>query len=272
MINKSLVTLIILFISLLFLSSGSVFASSSNGSLSGYAFGNNTGWINFGCSQCGVQVTDSGLTGYGWSDNYGWIKLNPTNSGVANNNEGTLSGKAWGEGIGWINFSGVAIGSSGAFSGTASVDSGGTINFSCTNCSVATDWRSLSSRTPPPSGGGGSGGGNIDGPFSVLINNGSRYTNNQVVKLNLDGGLDATEMAVSNTSDFLNADKEKYQKIKLWTLSKTDGPKTVYVKFYNKYGLASNLVSSNIILDTVPPEIKITSIKNQYNSNRHKQR
>jgi hypothetical protein len=104
----------------------------------GYAWGENIGWINFGPASTSVQVTTSGLTGYAWSVNYGWINLNPASSGVKNDGSGNLSGSAWGEQTGYINFSGVTISSSGTFTGQASGTITGRVNFSCDHCNVMT--------------------------------------------------------------------------------------------------------------------------------------
>lgn len=125
----------------------------------GYAWANNAGWINFGCTFCNVQVTSSAITGYAWSQNYGYIHLNPPTSGITNTASGVLSGSAWGENAGWINFSGVNIDCSGKFAGSATGDVVGTVNFSCPNCNVQTDWTPTSGCgiTPPPPGGGGGG-------------------------------------------------------------------------------------------------------------------
>ena len=107
-----------------------------------YAWSNNIGWLNFGCSNCNVQITDSKITGYAWSENYGWINLNPTQSGVKNTIGGALSGSAWGENVGWIDFSGAHIDCSGKFGGSATGNIVGIISFDCTNCDVRTDnWR-----------------------------------------------------------------------------------------------------------------------------------
>ncbi|MCX6722488.1 MAG: hypothetical protein NT094_00265, partial [Candidatus Staskawiczbacteria bacterium] len=73
-----------------------------------YAWTNNTGWINFGCTNCNVSVTDTAITGYAWSNNFGWINLNPTNGGVHNTVSGVLSGYAWGQSCGWIDFTGAS--------------------------------------------------------------------------------------------------------------------------------------------------------------------
>ena len=124
-----------------------VLASTTDGTVSGVAWSENIGWINFGTSTGNIHVTDTVLTGTAWNKYFGWIKLNPTNGGVVNNAEGTLSGTAWGSNIGWINFSGVVINSSGLFTGTATGANTGDINFSCTNCNVTTDWRPASLRT-----------------------------------------------------------------------------------------------------------------------------
>jgi hypothetical protein len=126
-------------------------ASTTVGTISSanYAWGENFGWINFGCTNCSVQVTDTAVTGMAWSPNYGWINLSPTNGGVINDGNGNLSGTAWSSGSGWISFAGGVISpSSGLFSGTIgnAASTSGRINFSCTNCSVVTDWRGASVR------------------------------------------------------------------------------------------------------------------------------
>src|SRR3990167_8311667 len=91
-------------------------ASETNGTIDGtykYAWGENIGWLNFGCDNCNVRVTDTELSGFAWSKQYGWINLNPTSSGVKNNAEGALSGFAWSPNLGWIDFSQVVIDSFG---------------------------------------------------------------------------------------------------------------------------------------------------------------
>ncbi|MFA5778350.1 MAG: carboxypeptidase-like regulatory domain-containing protein [Candidatus Paceibacterota bacterium] len=154
---------------LLFFGTKLVFASETNGIIDGnykYAWGENIGWINFGCDNCNVNVTDDGLSGYAWSTQYGWINLDPTTSGVQNNGQGLLSGYAWSPNLGWINFNGVTISSNGYFLGYATIESDSSqINFNCTNadsCSgadfkVKTDWKPASARQSGGSGAGGSG-------------------------------------------------------------------------------------------------------------------
>ena len=130
------------------------FASDSVGSIDPsykYAWGENIGWINLGCSNCSVQITDTSLTGYAWSDRYGWINLSPTKAGVTNNCSGQLGGYAWSSKLGWINFSGASIDFNGKFNGIAgsTSDASGRLKFDCANCNVQTDWRQCSQRASP---------------------------------------------------------------------------------------------------------------------------
>lgn len=142
-------------------------------------------FINFGkftdvsLSSYNVHVTDSQLTGFAWGENTGWINLNCSNNAtcatspsmkVINNNNGNLSGYAWGENAGWISFSctnnsscssantnlpNVTIDSNGFFSGYAWSENYGWISFDCNNtgasCAptsyvVQTDWRPRNTR------------------------------------------------------------------------------------------------------------------------------
>lgn len=94
-----------------------------------------------------VHITDSAVTGNAWSENVGWINFNPAQSGVMNTSAGVLSGYAWGENSGWINFKpstgGVTIDSNGQFVGWAWAQNFGWIQFNCSvaNACVQTDWR-----------------------------------------------------------------------------------------------------------------------------------
>jgi hypothetical protein len=148
-------------------------ASATDGTIDStyhYAWSENVGFIDFGSSVGNVHVTDSGLTGYAYGENVGWISLNCSNTSscgtvhyaVANDGNGNLSGYAWGENIGWIDFSHVTIGSDGIFAGYAYGENIGNIIFgTIAGDKVLTDWRPASSRqsqapavsTPAPSGG-----------------------------------------------------------------------------------------------------------------------
>lgn len=135
-----------------------------------YAWGENTGWINFGSVGGNAAVTSHYLTGYAWGENIGWISLNCENEDscgtnnyfVENDGNGDLSGYAWGENIGWLSFScentsscgsnnyGVTIDwESGEFFGYAWSENAGWVSFNCANDSscatndykVKTTWR-----------------------------------------------------------------------------------------------------------------------------------
>jgi len=89
-------------------------------------------------------------------------------------------------------------------------------------------------------------------PFGVSINNGAKYTCFRTVTLDLTSGPDTERMAVSNFPDFRYAVQEPYRPTKKWDLCKgitscSDGKYTVYVKFYTRWGRASEVVSDSII-------------------------
>ena len=150
-LNKKFIFSLILLIGVFY-----AFSISAGGNCTGYAWGENVGWINFNPSQGpGITVTDSAVTGYVWGENIGWINFNPTSGGITNDGNGNLSGYAWGENIGWINFnptgSQVIIdGSTGNFSGYAWGENVGWVSFSCTNCNVNTSWRKAVPRGAVP--------------------------------------------------------------------------------------------------------------------------
>ncbi|MHC4756499.1 MAG: hypothetical protein ACYTBP_15305 [Planctomycetota bacterium] len=50
-------------------------------------------------------MTDLAVTGYAWGENIGWVNLSPPGGGVTNDGSGKLSGYAWGENVGWTSFS-----------------------------------------------------------------------------------------------------------------------------------------------------------------------
>ena len=51
-----------------------------------------------------VVAADGVLSGYAWGENVGWIDFAPTGGGVSANSSGDLYGYAWGENIGWLSF------------------------------------------------------------------------------------------------------------------------------------------------------------------------
>ena len=95
------------------LSQGLVIQGSAN-MVTGYAWNNNIGWINFGYPGGNIQVPAGAgdLFGLAYSDDCGWIALNcvsmnccsTSNFKVSSDANGNLSGWAWAEKCGWISF------------------------------------------------------------------------------------------------------------------------------------------------------------------------
>jgi C1A family cysteine protease/putative hemolysin len=91
---------------------------------------------------------------------------------------------------------------------------------------------------------------------SVVINEGTAYTDSPVVTLTLnatDIGTGVERMMVANSSDFSNTTWITYTSLLTWTLPAGDGTKAVYVKFRDRAGNISAVYSDTIILDTIPP-------------------
>ncbi len=274
--GRKICKLVFFLVAILFLAQP-VFASTTDGTISaGDAWSERIGWLNFMATNGNVHVTDSQLTGYVWSALYGWIKLNPTNSGVTNNAEGDLSGSAWGENIGWIDFDGVTIGSTGIFSGTATGDNTGVVNFSCSTCLVQTDWRPASTRTPtttPPGSGGGGGSGNTLPPpqitpptstYYILLNNGASQTNTTTINVLIHASTDTAYVWLSEDPLFLNNSirvdfsPTSTEKNTPFILSLGAGQKIVYAKFCNQWGTCGDLISGSILYAPVtnfPPPV-----------------
>ncbi len=98
-----------------------------------YAWGENLGWINFSLSKRSLRVGSNILSGWIRIEKVGLVHLGngrPQNGfqysnsdfrdyGVNNDGFGNLSGWAWGENVGWINFDQVRIDRAGVFTGRA---------------------------------------------------------------------------------------------------------------------------------------------------------
>ena len=93
----------------------------NSGYLSGYAWGENIGWISLGAASGGPYANtaennygvnmepDGRLSGFAWSESAGWLKFSNTCAGATyqvsvNTNSGSFDGYAWGENIGWVHF------------------------------------------------------------------------------------------------------------------------------------------------------------------------
>ena len=152
------VSFLIIIVSFLTISTTAL-ASTTNGTVTGYGWGENVGWVDFGSTAGDVHITDTAVTGYAYGENIGWIDL----STVTNNGNGNLTGYAWGENIGWVDFSKVTIGTDGVFAGAAYGENIGWITFGTENNKVMTDWRPLSARTTTTTSSVSSGGGMVYG-------------------------------------------------------------------------------------------------------------
>ncbi|MDD5625860.1 MAG: hypothetical protein PHG83_01690 [Patescibacteria group bacterium] len=117
-----------------------------------------------------------------------------------------------------------------------------------------------------PTGGstGGSGNAGIVGPtnLSLKINNGAAKTTlrNIVLTINATG---ATEMMISNTSDFANINWEPYQATRSWLLPIGKGEKAVYARFRDNNFNLSSIISSIIISESEEADIITYNLKNR---------
>ena len=102
---------------------------------------------------------------------------------------------------------------------------------------------------------------------SISINSGDTYASSTSVTLTL-GATDASWMMISNFANFSGASWEAYSTTKSWTLTSSDGVKTVYFKVKDSavgdQGVAypninSSAISDNITVDTVAPTITAVS-------------
>ncbi len=185
-------------------------ASTTNGTIQNqYAWGENTGWVNFLPTDGNIHITNTAITGYAWDPNYGWINFAPTESGVVNDGNGNLSGYAWSQGAGYINFSGVVINSSGKFTGIASGATYGQLTFDCDQCNVTTDWRptSASSVTTSSSGGRSIFGTSIDtsvANVSSTVDNISNWVTDILAKPDVTQINTTISASTSTSTQYLN--------------------------------------------------------------------
>lgn len=72
--------------------------------------------------------------------------------------------------------------------------------------------------------------------FQIIINNGDEVTTNREVELKLTTGDDTNRMAISENSNFKDSAIINYESPYKYILSKEVGLKTIYARFYTKYG------------------------------------
>ena len=90
---------------------------------------------------------------------------------------------------------------------------------------------------------------------SININSNALYAASQTVTLNLSGKDNSSGIsAMSFSGDNINwTAPVAYATSKTFALPAGDGSKTIYVKYFDKAGNASEIYSKSIILDTLPP-------------------
>jgi hypothetical protein len=103
------------------------------GSLSGYSYSENLGYISFNGSNYGVSLNESNFNGFAYGENLGYISFNGSNYGVSlNESSNLLYGFAYSENLGFISFSGINYNVSfngSSFEGYAYSESAGFIHF-----------------------------------------------------------------------------------------------------------------------------------------------
>ena len=151
-------------------------------------------------------------------------------------------------------------------SATAGWSSTTTCTVASGNCTFTTTTFSYFASAQAASGGGGVGSSaTVITPGVLKINNGATTTGSTSVTLTFNA-TNASQVAISNTADFLNATWQTYATSKTWTLTTGDGAKTVYAKFKATDGTVSSTISASITLGTsTPAELKAKSDINKDN-------
>lgn len=165
-IRKHTLSVLVLMVAMVALIGSPVFAENVDPSNDGsqYAWGENVGWLNAepnGDGAVGIMVESDQLSGWMWGENIGWCSLSCVNTsscatvdyGVLNDGNGILTGVAWCENAGWMNFAptvggGVTIDpTTGEFSGNAWGENIGWVSFATmggsVNYGVTTAWTAV---------------------------------------------------------------------------------------------------------------------------------
>ena len=82
-------------------------------------------------------------------------------------------------------------------------------------------------------------------------------TDEREVVLRFIVGPDTERMVISEDPEFKDASQEAFKEVKEWTLSPGYGKKTIYVKFFTKYGVGSEIISVDVILVPKIPVVEI---------------
>jgi len=94
--------------------------------------------------------------------------------------------------------------------------------------------------------------------YSILINNGSVYTNSVDVNIQITAPEICSVMKIANDSTFAGVSWESCVESKIWTIEDVDGEKFIYAVFQDDFGNESYPVSASVILDTYSRIISVS--------------
>lgn len=102
----------------------------------------------------------------------------------------------------------------------------------------------------------------VKGPFSIVINDMAKETDNYMVNIDISVGQNITRMAVSNSPSFEKINLIPLAQKMQWNLCSitsgcSDGEYTVYARFYTEYGQVSEQVSDSIVYKSKSPTIEL---------------
>jgi len=86
--------------------------------------------------------------------------------------------------------------------------------------------------------------------YSIIINQGSGYSNSRNTVLTLTAPVTTSLMKISNNAGLNGVDWETFRTTRSWILESGDGSKTVYAVFMDENGSESGIVSQTVNLDT----------------------
>ncbi|MDZ7859915.1 MAG: hypothetical protein U5O15_04505 [Candidatus Krumholzibacteriota bacterium] len=94
--------------------------------------------------------------------------------------------------------------------------------------------------------------------YSILINNGTVYTNSVDVNIQVTAPEICSVMKIANDSTLAGVSWERCVESKNWTVEHVDGEKLVYAVFQDAFGNESYPVSASVILDTYSRIISVS--------------
>ncbi|MFA6296834.1 MAG: chitobiase/beta-hexosaminidase C-terminal domain-containing protein [Patescibacteria group bacterium] len=99
---------------------------------------------------------------------------------------------------------------------------------------------------------------------ALIINSGATYTNSSSLTLGLSSSSDTLEMATTENSSSFGSAWTTYGTSQSFTLSASEGTKTVYAKFRDTWYAETAAVSASIVYDATAPEVLASVKKGTY--------